>query len=119
MWLPCGGHIEPNELPDVAAVREVLEESGVEIELVGERVLEITDPRQLVRPRGIQLERISQDHEHIDLIYFAKPIKTYNGYLLESDPSLGWYSQKDCQTLDLTDELKGWLSILWQEMAET
>ncbi len=28
-WLPPGGHIEPNELPDEAAVREVLEETGV------------------------------------------------------------------------------------------
>jgi ADP-ribose pyrophosphatase YjhB (NUDIX family) len=23
MWLPPGGHVEPNELPDDAAVREV------------------------------------------------------------------------------------------------
>ena len=28
MWLPPGGHIEENELPDEAAVREVLEEVG-------------------------------------------------------------------------------------------
>ena len=24
MWLPCGGHIEPNELPDEAAVRDAM-----------------------------------------------------------------------------------------------
>ena len=28
-WLPPGGHIEPNELPDEAAVREVEEETGI------------------------------------------------------------------------------------------
>ena len=33
LWLPPGGHIEANELPDEAAVREVLEESGVRIVL--------------------------------------------------------------------------------------
>jgi 8-oxo-dGTP pyrophosphatase MutT (NUDIX family) len=31
IWLPCGGHIDPYELPDDAAIREVFEESGVDI----------------------------------------------------------------------------------------
>jgi 8-oxo-dGTP pyrophosphatase MutT (NUDIX family) len=30
MWLPPGGHVDPDELPDEAAVREVLEETGVQ-----------------------------------------------------------------------------------------
>ena len=37
MWLPPGGHIEEDELPDEAAVREVLEETGLRVELVGDR----------------------------------------------------------------------------------
>jgi 8-oxo-dGTP pyrophosphatase MutT (NUDIX family) len=72
-WLPPGGHIEPNELPDEAAVREVAEETGLEVELVGERALPLATPVQLVRPAGIQLENIGHDHEHIDLVYFAVP----------------------------------------------
>src|SRR5690606_18869145 len=36
LWLPPGGHVEPGELPDEAAVREVLEETGVAVELGGE-----------------------------------------------------------------------------------
>ncbi len=31
--LPVGGHIDLNELPEEAAVREVFEEAGVEVEL--------------------------------------------------------------------------------------
>ena len=34
-WLPPGGHIGPNELPEDAAVREVREETGLEVELLG------------------------------------------------------------------------------------
>ena len=52
MWLPPGGHIERDELPDDAAVREVLEETGVEVELVGERREDVEDPVQLHRPAG-------------------------------------------------------------------
>src|SRR5262245_29792113 len=36
-WLPLGGHIELDEDPETAAYREAFEESGLEIELVGER----------------------------------------------------------------------------------
>ena len=31
-WLPPGGHIEANELPDEAAVREVMEETSLEVD---------------------------------------------------------------------------------------
>ena len=57
MWLPPGGHIEENELPDEAAAREVLEETGLSVEL-GERREDIEDPVQLHRPAGVQLENI-------------------------------------------------------------
>lgn len=114
-WFPPGGHIEPNELPDEAAVREVFEESGVRVELVGERALPTDVPRQLVRPRGVQLETISPGHEHIDLIYFAEPVTEYEGYLLESDPTLGWYDESALRELDLTDEIRRWTALALSE----
>jgi 8-oxo-dGTP pyrophosphatase MutT (NUDIX family) len=36
-WLPLGGHIELDEDPEFAALREAREESGLEVELIGER----------------------------------------------------------------------------------
>jgi 8-oxo-dGTP pyrophosphatase MutT (NUDIX family) len=116
LWLPCGGHIDPHELPDDAAIREVLEESGVEIELFGERTLAIAEPKQLIRPRGVQLELIHEGHEHIDLIYFAKPVKTYQGFLRNDDPTLGWYSPEQLQTMDVTEEIKAWTELVFHEM---
>lgn len=116
MWLPCGGHIEPNELPDEAVKRESLEESGVAIELVGERTLPIDDPLQLVRPRGIQLEAISPGHEHIDLIYFAKPTEDYDGSLLPTDPTLGWFDAAALGELPLTEEVRHWTALALAEL---
>lgn len=115
-WFPPGGHVEPNELPDEAAVREVLEESGVNVALVGERALPILEPRQLVRPRGVQLETISPNHEHIDLIYFAKPLTGYHGFLLETDESLGWYDQEALEKLELTGEIRHWATLALLEL---
>lgn len=114
LWLPCGGHIEPNELPDDAAVREVLEESGVTVVLCGERALEVSLPRQLIKPEGIQLEVIQDGHEHIDLIYFAEPALPYDGYLLESDPTLGWFTPTELENLPLTEEIRAWTKTLFE-----
>ena len=116
LWLPCGGHIDPHELPDEAAVREVYEESGVSVKLVGEKALAIAKPRQLLRPRGIQLEQIERNHEHIDLMYFAKPLEPYNGELLP-EPSLGWYSQTDLLKMNLTEEVRQWTALALKELA--
>jgi 8-oxo-dGTP pyrophosphatase MutT (NUDIX family) len=70
-WLQPGGHMEENELPDMAALREVYEETGLEVKLIGERQPRFSDQ---MRPYGIQLNVIEEGkHEHIDLIYLAVP----------------------------------------------
>jgi ADP-ribose pyrophosphatase YjhB (NUDIX family) len=117
LWFPCGGHVEPNELPDEAAVREVLEESGVAVVLVGERALPVEQPRQLVRPRGVQLETIAPGHEHIDLIYFARPLPGYRGALSAADPTLGWYNRAQLGALALTEEIRLWVTLALSELS--
>jgi 8-oxo-dGTP pyrophosphatase MutT (NUDIX family) len=70
-WFPPGGHIDPHELPDQAAIREVREETGLEVELLahGRRLGTVS---VLPQPYCILLEDISPGHQHIDLIYFAR-----------------------------------------------
>lgn len=73
-WLPLGGHIELDEDPEQAALREAKEESGLEVELLGERP-PTTEPgtRALIAPRFLDIHRITDTHEHIGLIYWARP----------------------------------------------
>jgi 8-oxo-dGTP pyrophosphatase MutT (NUDIX family) len=73
-WLPLGGHIELAEDPEIAALREAREESGLEVELIGERP-PTTEPgtRALIAPRFLDIHRITPTHEHIGLIYWARP----------------------------------------------
>ena len=112
-WLPPGGHIEPNELPDDAAVREVLEETGIRARLVGAHGLPVDDPRQLVLPAGIQLEHIYPGHEHIDLVYFARPEPSdlraaeIDPRLAESD-QVGWYAAAQLEVLGANAEIRAW-----------
>jgi 8-oxo-dGTP pyrophosphatase MutT (NUDIX family) len=112
-WLPPGGHIEASELPDDAAVREVLEETGIRARLIGGQGLPIDEPRQLVVPAGIQVERIYAGHEHIDLVYFATPDPNDVGAaqvdprLAESD-RVGWYAADELEALGANAEIRAW-----------
>lgn len=109
MWLPPGGHIEPNELPDEAAVREVWEETGVEVELVGERALPVDYPRQLIIPRGVQVERIAPGHEHVDFVYFARPVGDTRVAPGPGVSRVGWYTKAQLDQLPLTEEMRLWV----------
>jgi len=108
MWLPPGGHIERDELPDEAAVREVLEETGVEVELMGERREDVEGPVQLHRPAGVQLEDIGPGHQHIDLIYFARPKGSTNIRDEFSTDRVGWYAPEDWDGMAVNAEVRDW-----------
>ena len=101
-------HIERDGLPDDAALRVVFEEAGLDGELVGKRRKDVSDPVQLHRPAGVQLENIGPGHQHIDLIYFAKP-KGPTGIEKDFDEDkLGWYGPEDWDGMAVNAEVKGW-----------
>ena len=80
MWLPPGGHIEENEDPVEAVVREAKEESGLDVKVIhpgGRGPFEFTVPAQLHPPVTILVEDIEDPvdgvHQHIDHIYITVP----------------------------------------------
>jgi 8-oxo-dGTP pyrophosphatase MutT (NUDIX family) len=100
-WLPLGGHIELDEDPEQAALREAKEESGLEVELLGERPPTTgAGTRALIAPRFLDIHRITETHEHIGMIYLARP---RNGTLTLSPTEhhdIRWCSPRDLDRLD-------------------
>jgi 8-oxo-dGTP pyrophosphatase MutT (NUDIX family) len=99
-WLPLGGHIELDEDPEAAALREAMEESGLEIELLGERP-PTTGPgtRALIAPRFLDIHRISDSHEHIGMIYWARPRSGDLNLATEEHHDIRWCSADDLDQL--------------------
>ncbi len=100
-WLPLGGHIELDEDPEQAALREAKEESGLEVELLGERP-PTTEPgtRALIAPRFLDIHRITATHEHIGLIYFARPLGGVPVLAGEEHHDIRWCASADLDRLE-------------------
>lgn len=102
-WLPLGGHIELDEEPEIAALREAKEESGLDVELIGERP-PTTEPgtRALIAPRFLDIHRISDTHEHIGMIYFARPKAGALALAAEEHHDIRWVSSAELDALQPT-----------------
>ena len=100
--------MEPDELPDDAARREVREETGVSIQLSGEPAIDVDaadQPRQLCPPIGVQLAEISAGHQHIDLVYLA------SGEPAGDTDGVRWFGEADLDALELGAEVRAWCAV--------
>jgi 8-oxo-dGTP diphosphatase len=77
MWVPPGGHLEADEDPVTAVLREIREETGLEAEVLPlGQTFPFSYPGQIVPPYTILLEdspEPGEPHKHMDLIYFCRP----------------------------------------------
>jgi 8-oxo-dGTP pyrophosphatase MutT (NUDIX family) len=76
LWLQPGGHVDPGERPDAAAVREAREETGLDLELTGEGPIHVD-----VHGGGL-------GHVHLDLRYLVRP-RAVDGASAEPAPPAG------------------------------
>ncbi len=75
IWLSVGGHIELDEDPNEAAIREVREEVGLDVELYSEENKQPvfkSDLKSLIPPQYLNRHNITDEHEHVEFVYFAK-----------------------------------------------
>ncbi|MDO8482977.1 MAG: NUDIX domain-containing protein [bacterium] len=75
IWLSVGGHIELDEEPNQAAVREVKEEVGLDITLFRDNTTPVfrdENYQELVPPKFLNFHSVTPIHRHVTLVYFAR-----------------------------------------------
>ncbi|OUU77040.1 MAG: hypothetical protein CBC30_02345 [Chloroflexi bacterium TMED70] len=86
-WLPAGGHIDKNETPVEAGIREVSEEMGIEVKIISNSNYNFDEIETVPVPEAILIESVRDDdigeHQHIDFVYFGVPVN--NSIILLSD----------------------------------
>ncbi len=107
LWLPPGGHVELDENPAAAAVREVREETGLAVR--------ITSPlapagcqQSAPRPEAMLEVEVGPGHIHIDLVFFATPLPGVDPEDLQANEeavALRWWSASDLRAASDDDAL--------------
>ena len=94
LWLPPGGHIDPNEDMTQAVIREVLEETGISAEIISHTPLAgFTNIPQLPVPLAIIVADVSEGpHQHIDMSYALRPLAGVERIAPEKDHGFIWVS---------------------------
>lgn len=95
-WLPIGGHIELNEDPEEALFREIKEECGLEVEVVGTKpALNETGTKSLLPPMYLNIHDIKLPHRHVGFIYFAKARTAKVSLATTEHNNIRWFTAKD------------------------
>lgn len=74
-WLAPGGHVDPGEDINQAALREVWEEVGLRVELIGPSTWTKQDfdmNKDLIPPIFVNRHSINEHHDHSSFIFVAK-----------------------------------------------
>ena len=102
--MPPGGHLEAGEAPWEGAVREVREETGLEVDLGSHANIDVPNACSFPAPLACLLEEIAATpynapHQHVDFIYLGRPV----GGVLKENPKesegLRWFTFEEVQAL--------------------
>jgi len=96
LWLAVGGHIDENETPDQALLREIKEEIGIDVE-----ILNVSDlPKvgnvkyNLATPFYVNVHSVG-DHDHCSLYYVCRAINPEQLKINDELKNFAWFSKND------------------------
>jgi 8-oxo-dGTP pyrophosphatase MutT (NUDIX family) len=118
-WMPPGGHIDENETPEETARRECKEETGLDVEIIGEAqgnlfAKDPTEGHMLKKPIALLLEEIPASvefnepaHEHMDFLYVARPLdEAQVPHATHKEwGELRWFTRTEIEALDANAEI--------------
>ena len=125
-WAFVGGHIELDEDPVEAALRETKEEVGLDVTLWDGNQLLHYDARsasgignslEIIPPIALNRHVINEIHSHVNFIYFAKAksdkVKPAEG---EQQDGWKWCTKEELQSIDLRLDIKFYAELALEKL---
>jgi len=126
IWLSVGGHIELNENPIQAAVREVKEEVGLEVEIIGGKK-GVGDGsslnggyQDLIPPKYLGMHPVNEIHSHITLVYFgtSKTDKIMEATDEKEKAETCWVTKEEMEKMNLVPNVLFYATEALKELEE-
>ena len=92
--LQPGGHLEENESPSEAVLREVKEETGLDVELFSSKKLNEFDCSVELNCGEHMNMHLAGDHYHMDFVFYARALGT-EVVSQDGNNSWRWYSKDE------------------------
>lgn len=112
LWLPVGGHIEAHETPEEALRREIMEEVGLEVEVLSRPAFDCPDENVsvLLMPHHMQVELIKHDkeeaHQHVDFIFFCRAKEGKEKLNEAEHHEIKWFSAEELESEKVTPNVR-------------
>lgn len=120
-WMPPGGHIDPNETPAECAARECKEETGLDVEIVGDAQADLfaecpNEGQMLKKPIAMLLEHIPASeergepaHQHMDFLFLARLLDENQDldHTNEESEDMRWFTKSEIEALNTETEIFG------------
>ncbi len=108
-WFPLGGHVEAHEFPHEAAIREVKEESGLDVVLLDTETapnIELASVRRIPSPFCLLHEGIGGDEEFFDFVYVAEALETLPHPDGDESRELRWFTYGEIAESEIKTHIK-------------
>lgn len=110
-WTPPGGHLEGDETPAEAVVRELAEETGLKVEIIPAHPSAFagdSNATPMPMPFHIDLEREAFDTPRIGFFFYIKTSDDINKIKLQENEShsFGWFTESEIDGLKTFDQVK-------------
>ena len=123
VWIQPGGHLESIENPIEGAIREVMEETGIDISFFLKEIVKLDDlSSQLPSPDFFLEETIpshgdNPQHFHIDAIYIIEIDYQKVKEQVEEAYAIGWFEKDEIENLDMYQNTRKMLEKIFSQFA--
>lgn len=96
LWLGVGGHIDENETPDQALLREIKEEIGIDVEILNQSNMPLVGKikSNLATPFYVNVHSVG-DHDHCCFFYICKAINPEQLQRNKELKNFDWFTKDD------------------------
>lgn len=108
-WFPLGGHIEADEFPHEAAIREVKEESGFDVTLLETELapeIELARVERIPAPFCLLHEGIGSAETFFDFIYIAETTEQEPCPKRGESTEFKWFSEEELLSHDIKPHIR-------------